>query len=141
MPEIIIIVLILLLLGGIAAMLYKTLPIALRVYKQQLVRTSDKIWGRFCSAPENEEQLAMWNEGIAWGKENAKFMTEVKITNDGFDLYGEYYDFGGESCVIILPGRCESLMYSYYFALPYQKAGYNVLVIDTRCHGKSDGTH
>ena len=32
-------------------------------------------------------------------------------------------------------------MYSYYFAKPYQEAGQNVLVIDTRCHGKSDGTY
>ena len=32
-------------------------------------------------------------------------------------------------------------MYSYYFAPPYEKAGFNVLVIDTRCHGKSDGIY
>ena len=32
-------------------------------------------------------------------------------------------------------------MYSYYFAPPYKKAGFNVLVIDTRCHGKSEGVY
>ena len=36
-------------------------------------------------------------------------------------LIGEYFDFGKDRCVIILPGRCESLMYSYYFAPPYEK--------------------
>lgn len=128
-----------LLVSGLVVMLIKTLPIAKRVYKAQLVRTSPEVWGRCCSAPDNEEQLCMWNKGLAWAESQKDFVKEVKIVNDGFNLYGEYYDFGSENCVIILPGRCESLMYSYFFAEPYRKAGYNVLVIDTRCHGLSDG--
>ncbi len=129
------------LLGGLAAMLSITLPISRRVYEFQLVRTEKSKWGRACSAPENEDQLKMWEDGCLWAEENAGAMQEVCIQNDGFDLYGEFYDFGSKRCVLILPGRCESLMYSYYFAQPYQKAGCNVLVIDTRCHGKSGGTH
>lgn len=129
------------LLGGLAAMLAATLPISKRVYEFQLVRTEKSKWDRVCSSPENEDQLKMWNDGCQWAEENATAMQEVQIQNDGFDLYGEYYDFGSKNCVIVLPGRCESLKYSYYFAAPYQKAGFNVLVIDTRCHGKSGGTH
>ncbi len=128
-------------LGGLGAMLAVTYPISKRVYFDNLVRTNPEKWGRVCSAPDNEEQLAMWNSGVEWAEQNRQFVKEVKIQNDGFDLYGEYFDFGGKSCVIILPGRCESLVYSYYFAPPYQRAGFNVLVIDTRCHGKSGGIH
>lgn len=128
-----------LLLGGIVAMLFVTLPIAKRVYFDNLVRTSAEKWGRVCSAPENEEQLLMWNAGVKWADENRQFCREFCITSDGFKLFGEYFDFGKDKCVIILPGRCESLMYSYYFAPPYKEAGFNVLVIDTRCHGKSEG--
>lgn len=128
-------------LGGIGAMLFITVPISKRVYKQQLVRTSKDMWGRCCSAPDNQEQMDMWNQGCEWAEKNSHAAKEVKIFNDGLNLYGEYYDFGSEKCVVILPGRCESLMYSYYFAQPYQRAGYNVLVIDNRAHGKSDGTH
>ncbi len=138
---IILIIIAVLALGGFVAMIIYTLPISKKVYETQLVRTSPKKWGRVCSAPDNEEQLAMWNDGIKWMESYRQHITEVQIENDGFELYGEYFDFGSDRCVIILPGRCESLVYSYYFASPYQKAGFNVLVIDTRCHGKSSGKY
>lgn len=138
---IILFVVLLLLLPGIIVMLSKTLPISKKVYHAQLVRTEPEKWGRVCSAPENEEQMAMWNEGKKWAEANKELKNDVHIVNDGFNLYGEYYDFGKKRCVIILPGRCESLVYSYYFAHPYKLAGFNVLVIDTRCHGKSDGKY
>ena len=130
-----------LLLGGLIFMFIYTYPISKKVYKTQLVRTDSSKWARVCSAPENEEQLAMWNDGIKWADLYRDKITEVETQNDGFKLYGEYFDFGNNKCVIILPGRCESLIYSYYFAEPYRKAGFNVLVVDTRCHGKSDGIY
>ena len=130
-----------LVLGGFAAMLAYTFPIAKKVYNNQLVRTEPEKWGRVCSAPDNEEQLKMWNDGIAWMEPNRSKITEVSVESDGFKLYGEHFDFGSDRCVIILPGRCESLIYSYYFAEPYEKAGFNILVVDTRCHGKSEGKY
>lgn len=138
---IVLIIVALLIIGGFVAMFIYTYPISKRVYFEQLVRTSPEKWGRVCSAPDNEEQLAMWNAGVKWAQGFQDNIKEVMISNDGFDLYGEYFDFGSDRCVIIVPGRCECLMYSYYFAAPYQKAGLNVLVIDTRCHGKSDGKY
>ncbi len=133
--------LVLMLIGGIACTLYFTLPIAKRVYKEQLVKTSPEKWGRVCSAPENEEQLKMWNDGCAWAETVNDKMQPVHIVHDGLNLYGEYYDFGSDRCVIVLPGRCECLIYSYYFAIPYHKAGLNVLVIDSRAHGLSEGIY
>ena len=130
-----------LVLGGFAAMLAYTFPIAKKVYNNQLVRTEPEKWGRVCSAPDNEEQLKMWNDGIAWMEPNRSRITEVSVESDGFKLYGEYFDFGSDRCVIILPGRCESLIYSYYFAEPYEKAGFSILAVDTRCHGKSEGKY
>lgn len=149
MPEILKIILIVLgsvvilsLIGGIVFMLIKTIPISNMVYKKQLVRTSGEVWGRNCSAPENEEQVAMWEEGCAWADKNKDRIKEVHIVSyDGLNLYGEFFDFNSDNTVIILPGRCECLKYSYFYAKPYQDAGYNVLCIDTRCHGLSDGTH
>lgn len=130
-----------LLVGGLIFMLIYTYPISKRVYEEQLVRTSEEKWGRTCSCPENEEQMQMWNDAVAWMEANSGCMRELQIENDGLRLFGQYYDFGADRCVIILPGRCESLVYSCYFAAPYQKAGMNVLVVDTRCHGKSDGKY
>ncbi len=129
------------LLAGLVFMICYTYPIAKNVYEDQLVRTTPDKWGRTCSFPDDAEQVQMWNDGIAWMEENRNKMTELQIENDGLKLFGEYFDFGSDRCVIILPGRCESLIYSYYFAPPYQKAGFNVLVVDTRCHGKSNGKY
>ena len=137
----IVILFILLIGGGIVAMLIKTLPIAKRVYQQQLVRTSPDKWGRVCSAPDNEEQMEMWNMGNAWADEHRDYIKEVQIENEGMKLFGEYFDQGARRSVVILPGRCECLRYSYFYAKPYFDAGMNVLVIDTRAHGKSGGTH
>lgn len=128
-------------LGGIIAMLCFTLPISKKVYDICLVRTDAEKWPRVCSAPENEEQLAMWNAGIEWAREHGGNMREVSIENEGLHLVGELYDFGGNRCVIILPGRCECLRYSYYYAKPYADEGVSVLVIDSRAHGLSDGKY
>lgn len=130
-----------LILGGLIGMLCYTWPLSKRVYKDQLVKNTPERWGRVCSAPDNEEQVQMWEAGLAWAKPRMDQCREVTISNDGLKLWGEYFDFGHDRCVIILPGRCECLVYSYYFAEPFQRAGCNVLVIDSRCHGKSDGTH
>ena len=139
--EIFAIIIVALLLGGLVAMFIYTYPISKKVYHAQLVRTTPEKWARVCSAPDNQEQLDMWNAGIEWADKYRDKITEVEIENDGFKLFGEYFDFGADKCVIILPGRCESLVYSYYFAPPYKEAGFNILVVDTRCHGKSSGTY
>ena len=115
--------------------------VACRVYQVTLVRTDKDKWGRHCSEESNPEQLAMWNAGLSWQEGVKDHSREVRIENDGFKLYGEYYDFGSNKAVIIIPGRTESLMYSYYFASPYERAGFNVLVIDIRSHGNSDGKY
>lgn len=137
----IIIAVILMLAGGTIFMFVKTSGIAKKVYTHLLVRNTPEKWQRVCSAPDNKEQMAMWDDGLAWAEKNASAKRDVMIENEGLKLFGELYDFGGESCVIILPGRCECLKYSYHYALPYQKAGINVLVIDARCHGESDGVY
>lgn len=139
--EIILIIVGVLLVGGLVAMFAYTYPIAKRVYKDQLVRTSPEKWGRVCAFPDDAEQMQMWQDGIDWMEKNKDKITELQIENDGLKLFGQYFDFGKDRCVIILPGRCESLVYSYYFAPPYEMAGFNVLVIDSRCHGKSDGVY
>ena len=126
-----------------------------RVFQGTLVRTDPSVWARACSEETNEEQLAMWNEDLAWAKSHGTDIEatqkgemkksgrceDLMIENDGLKLYGQYFDFGCKRAVIIIPGRCESLMYSYFFAPAYEKAGFNVLVIDIRAHGMSDGKY
>ncbi len=128
----------------VALIVFVFLPpwfIALKVYKSQLVRTSSEKWGRECSAPDNAEQVAMYDTGKQWAEKNREYITEVSVTSEGFKLVGEYFDFGCDRAVIVIPGRTESLWYSYYFSEPYKRAGYNVLVIDNRAHGLSEGKY
>lgn len=128
--------------GGLIFSIVLTFYIATQVYKGTLVRTSPEHWGRVCSAPNHPEQSVMWDEGLKWGAENKKYLNEVTITSkDGLKLAGEFFDFGHKKTALILSGRCECCWYSYYYALPYQKAGYNVLVIDARAHGNSEGKY
>lgn len=104
-----------------------------------LVRTSKKKWGRYCSIPEDEEYRRMFDIGMEWDAQYKACKRPVEIKSGRFHLKGEYFDFGNRRAVIIIAGRMESLLYSYYFGEPYRKAGYNVLVIDNRAHGESDG--
>lgn len=112
------------------------------LFRNHLIRKHKEDWGRDrCSDPTNYEQVLMWNDGLAWGEENKDFCTPVDIISEGFHLYGEFYDFKKDKTVIIVPGRTETLQYSYYFARPYKELGFNVLVIDKRAHGWSEGTY
>lgn len=109
------------------------------VYDSTLRRTSPEKWGRAPSAPDDPPSMSMDALGMEWAEAHRHAMKEVHTTRDGANLYGEYYDFGHERAVMILSGRTESLRYGYYFAIPYAKAGWNILVVDPRAHGKSDG--
>ena len=115
--------------------------IAFIVYRITIVRTSPNKWTRECSLKDDDEQVSMYKEAEAWLSLYIDKKTDVDIVNEGFHLFGEYLDFGFDKAVIIIAGRTEGCKYSYYFAEPYRRAGYNVLVIDNRSHGLSDGKY
>lgn len=116
------------------------LLVARHLYRYLLVKTSPDKWGRECSDPDPEQQK-MFADGIKWGEDHEEFRQRLEVVSDSFRLIGEYFDFGHDKAVIIIPGRTESCLYSYYFAAPYEKAGYNVLAIDNRSHGLSEGKY
>lgn len=109
------------------------------VYKATLKRTSKEKWARTQNT-EDAQHIQMDDEGMAWHKANKEYARNVHITNDGLCLAGEYYDFGKKRCVIMLCGRPDSLRYGYYYVQPYSRADCNVLLVDTRAHGESEGT-
>lgn len=110
------------------------------LYKMHLCRKNKKAWGRECSS-EHPLLRQMYDEGVDWAQEHELQKKELHIVNAGLNLYGEYYDFGFKRAVIVVPGRTEALRYSYYFAKPYVESGFNVLAIDQRSHGESDGKY
>lgn len=132
-------ILIRVLFGVAAFIVLSELLIAGVIYTVLLVRTSKKKWARDVKLPDDEEYRGMYYEGLEWGKLYEDYKRGVEVKSGRLRLVGEYFDFGGEKAAIIIAGRTESFKYSYYFAEPYRKAGYNVLVIDNRSHGNSDG--
>lgn len=109
------------------------------IYTKTLVRKDSATWSRdpVLTYPQDE----MDSIGQAWMREHLLQKQDVHIQRDGVNLWGEYYDLGYDRAVMILSGRTESLRYGYYFGIPYAKAGFNVLVVDPRGHGLSDGKY
>lgn len=142
-PYIVLIIVGSLLVAGLIFSLFFTFLIAYIVYVKTLKRDKNSAWGReHCSEPGCEPLEEMWRRGLGWADTQTEFKKELSITSkDGLKLVGEWYDYGFDKSVIIIPGRRETLVYSYYYAKPYKDAGVNVLVIDQRAHGLSEGTY
>jgi len=105
-------------------------------------RSPKKTRTRECTNKKDEQQMRMFNEGIEWARQFKDKTEELSIiSGDGLTLYGEYINFGYDKCAVILQGRTESLLYSYYFADVYYRNGCNILTVDVRAHGLSDGKY
>ena len=130
-----------LLVGGAIFGWQYTWRIAKSVYTDLLVRTSPEKWARTNSCPEDAEYSQMYNEALTWRAQYETRIREVSIVSDGFRLCGEFLDFGTRRTVILISGRAEGLDYSYYYAEPYRRSGCNILSIDIRAHGLSEGKY
>ena len=126
-------------LAGFFLVLAPLVIIPSGIYFILLVRTRKSKWTRKCSLPRDREITEMFHTGMDWARQYGAHKREVSVYSGKYHLFGEYFDFGFDRAAIIIAGRTETLLYSYYFAEPYRAAGYNVLVIDNRSHGKSDG--
>ncbi len=127
-------------IGGICVVIFYLNPLSIKIYEEQVVRTSKEKFGSACTYTDNEEQVIMWNTGLEWAEPFKDKKEIIEIENMGLKLHAEYYDFGSDTCIISIPGRSEGLMYGYYFDIPYQRdMGMNVLAVDPRSHGESEG--
>ena len=111
------------------------------VFYNTMYRNPKKKKTRECTNNKDESQKRMFEEGIIWSEQYKNITEQLHIVNDGFNLYGEYIDFGFDKCAVILQGRTESLLYSYYYADVYAKNRHNILVVDVRSHGLGDGKY
>jgi len=116
-----------------------TMLVSYIIFRTLLTRNEEGKWGRGASLTDDEDYLRLYAQAEAWREAHADKIREVDVVSDGLHLWGEYFDFGSKKAVIILPGRMESCVYSCHYAEPYRKAGWNVLTVDGRAHGRSEG--
>jgi len=117
------------------------LLLVLLIFLNTSYRSPLKKRTRECTRKKDESQMRMFSEGIAWAQKFNDKREQLHIVSGGLNLYGEYINFGFDKCAVILQGRGESLLYSYYFADVYAKNEHNILVYDVRSHGLSDGKY
>lgn len=61
---------------------------------------------------------------------------------DGLKLHGEFIDQNSDRTIILMHGYRSAWRGDFGIALPYYlELGFNVLVCDQRCHGKSEGRY
>ena len=125
--------------GIVLLSLAGTMVISWIIYRTLLLRTNRNKWGREMSMPEDGEYARLYRQAIDWRSRWLEAKKDVQTESDGLRLYGEYFDFGSDRAVIVLSGRMEACHYGCHYAEPYRKAGWNVLTIDGRAHGLSDG--
>ena len=141
-PMIIVLSLVVIIGGGFIFMWIYCMKIAKKQYTNMFIRESKEKWARGNSAPENAEHTVMFDTGMKWGTENAPYMKEIEMTSfDGLRMKGEYFDFGYDKACLIMAGRAETCKYCYYFADLYQKNNYNIIVVDPRAAGLSEGKY
>ena len=129
-------------LSGLIFMWIYVWGIAKKQYSEMFIRVDKDKWARGNSCPSNEEHCVMFNVGMKWGEENASVKEDIEITSkDGLKLKGEYFNYGYDKACLILAGRAETVLYCYYFADLFQKAGCNVIVVDPRACGLSEGKY
>ena len=126
---------------GILIMMLTTRKVAKKLFFEQWMRSDRRQFERKCSNESLDYHLDMYNQGLAWREKNKKHINKVKVRSDNLNLYGEFYDFGNKKSVIIIPGRSEACYYGCYYAEVFQKNHYNVLCIDPRGHGISEGKY
>ncbi|MCL2441518.1 MAG: alpha/beta hydrolase [Treponema sp.] len=121
--------------------LFVFLLLVVLIFLNTTYRSPFKKRVRECTQKKNELQMSMFSEGVTWAEKFIEKREQLHIKNEGLNLYGEYINFGFDKCAVILQGRSEALLYSYYFAGVYARNEHNILVVDVRSQGLSDGLY
>lgn len=111
------------------------------VYRVMLVRRKKPDRIRKPTGIKTQKDIQIYEEGMIWIQENQSAQQEVEIINQGLVLRGKYFDFNFNKAVILVSGRKENCISSCYYAETFKNLGYNILAIDNRCSGFSEGIY
>lgn len=83
----------------------------------------------------------MFEQGKAWALEHKEECRRLEIQNKGLSLAGYFYSQGSEKTVILVHGLTGCYLDRLCDAQVYYDRGYNILSVDCRGHGESDGKY
>jgi len=109
------------------------------LYFGWFVRTTPNKYPRETPSCAEESQVKMFTSGLSFKEQEKAFLSDVSIVSEGLTLQGLYLDYHRSISVIVIPGRSETSSYSFYYAELYKNSPYNVLLIDSRATGLSEG--
>ena len=114
---------------------------AIPIYK--IIFTRSKKWVNDRTVPDYDDDVdqAMYNEGYAWLNTQKDVWEEVEIKNDGLMLRAIYLNYKREHTVIVISGRKGTAWFMSYYGQIYENSDYNVLLIDSRGNGFSEGEY
>ncbi|MDD3401806.1 MAG: alpha/beta hydrolase [Hespellia sp.] len=81
-------------------------------------------------------------KGLKWKQAHMDIHEKVEITSDdGLKLAGHYFDQGADKTVLVVHGITAWHGSLLFAGSMYYEKGYNVLAVDQRAHGESEGTY
>lgn len=89
---------------------------------------------------ENPFQVIQ-NQGKDWALEHKEECQRLEIQNGGLSLAGYFYSQGSEKTVLLVHGLMGCYLDRLCDARIYYERGYNVLAVDCRGHGESEGKY
>lgn len=90
---------------------------------------------------EDKELLKPWNEAVDSFRNSNLRDTVMMKASDGVDLSAYYYDLGADTTVIVLHSFNSDGNGDFYYAPYYAEKSYNLLFIDSRGFGNSEGDY
>ena len=115
--------------------------IAKKLYKKYFVREDNWTHDRMTPFYNEVFEHTFYDEGNAFIEKHKDIVKEVEITNDGLKLCGLYFDFGRKYTIIIVPGRKGTANFAMYQGQIYENSDFNILAIDPRSNGYSEGIY
>ena len=143
-PEVAFIVLVVLGAIGVVSLILSFLLMgvaAIPIYKIIFKRKKSWIHDRTIPDYDDEVDKAMYEEGKAWLDTHKDIWEEVEVQNDGLMLRGIYLNFGREHTLVVISGRKGTAWFMSYYGQIYEDSDYNVLLIDSRGNGWSEGEY
>lgn len=109
-----------------------------KFYHRMSIKKIDEIYGKNRLYDEKREEIYQGKDFLL--SESSKVVTITSF--DDLKLVGHYYDYGNKKCIIMLHGaHSDPYLVFGVQAKRFVRDGYNILLVEQRAHGESEGKY